>query len=141
MASNTVSKNQPQQNVPVIRRSPYDFVETYTQGCLNAISDNFEVFNLLVFEFFGMVIFTFCVIWGFGLINYPGYFITYAGMLISLILSGSFGCGHINPAITFACMIKKEGRVSILKGISFVFVQFVAAFVGTFIAWGAKAEE
>ena len=86
-----------------------------------------------------MVIFTFCVIWGYGLIQYPGLFITYSGMLISLILAGSFGCGHINPAITLAFMIKKEGRVSVLKGIALIGVHYIAAFVGTFIAWGARA--
>ena len=82
-------------------------VEKATEGCLAAITNKFEIFNVLVFEFLGMLLFSYCVIWGTGIITYPGIFITLFGMFLSLVISGSFGCGHINPAITLAFMIKK----------------------------------
>lgn len=65
----------------------------------------------------------------------PGSWLVFVGMFFSLALSGSFGCGYLNPALIFACMIRKENRMHPLTGCLYVFVQFVGAFGGTFIAW------
>lgn len=113
----------------------YTPIDRVTQGCMDAINHPYT--NIVVFEFLAMVLFSFCVIWKGGLITFPGILLTYTGMLAAIILSGSFGCGHINPAVTVALMLKRENRTPWMSGIIFIVVQFVAAFVGTYIAWAS----
>lgn len=82
-----------------------------------------------------MVLFSYVVIAYNGIISFPGVWIVETGMFFALVISGSYGCGHLNPALTLALVIRKEGRVPILHGILYWVVQYAAAFVGTFIAW------
>lgn len=81
-----------------------------------------------------MVLFSYVVIAYNGIISFPGVWVVETGMFFALVISGSFGCGYLNPALTLACMIRKEGRISIPYGILYWVVQYAAAFVGTYIA-------
>lgn len=83
-----------------------------------------------------MLLFSYVVIIYGGIITFPGVWVVETGMFFSLVIAGSYGCGHINPAVTLACVIRKENRLNPLLGLLYWFVQYVAAFAGTFIAWG-----
>lgn len=82
-----------------------------------------------------MVLFSYVVIVWNGITTFPGIWVVQTGMFLSLVLAGSFGCGYLNPALTLACVIKKENRIPIMTGLYYWVVQYVAAFAGTFIAW------
>lgn len=82
-----------------------------------------------------MALFSYVVISYNGIITFPGVWVVETGMFFALVFSGSYGCGYLNPALTLACMIRKENRISILEGLLYWLVQYAAAFVGTFIAW------
>lgn len=82
-----------------------------------------------------MTLFTFVVLIYSGIITPPGIFVVEVGMFFSLVFSGSYGCGYLNPALTLACCIKKENRITPLIGLYYWIIQYIAAFAGTFIAW------
>ncbi len=82
-----------------------------------------------------MVLFSYVVIIYGGIITFPGVWVVEVGMFFALVFSGSFGCGYLNPALTLACCIRKENRISPLLGVYYWVVQYAAAFAGTFIAW------
>lgn len=54
-----------------------------------------------------MILFSYCVIAFGGITKSPGLWIVWGGMAISIAVGATFGFGHVNPAVTFACMIKK----------------------------------
>lgn len=54
-----------------------------------------------------MIIFTFAVIIFSGLTTFPGIWVVQVGMFFSLVVAGSFGCGHLNPALTVALAVRK----------------------------------
>lgn len=54
-----------------------------------------------------MVLFSYVVIAYGGIINYPGAIIVEVGMFFSLVISGSYGCGYLNPALILSCVIRK----------------------------------
>lgn len=54
-----------------------------------------------------MVLFSYCVIAYNGIITFPGVWVVQTGMFFSLVFAGSYGCGHLNPALTLACVIRK----------------------------------
>lgn len=85
-----------------------------------------------------MILFSYCVIAFGGITTFPGIWIVWGGMAISLAISATFGFGHINPAVTFACMVKKEGRTSLFQAALLLISQFLGAFAGTYIAWGVN---
>lgn len=64
-----------------------------------------HIFNIFVFEFalwFSLHIMLLLS----GITTFPGIWIVWGGMSMSLAVSATFGFDRINPAVTFACMIK-----------------------------------
>lgn len=85
-----------------------------------------------------MIFLTYCVLLYGGLLAFPGVYVSIVGMFVSLMWTGRFTGAYLNPALTIACMIKKERKVPAIKAIFYVFAQFLGAIVGTFFAWAVK---
>jgi glycerol uptake facilitator-like aquaporin len=100
------------------------------KGLYTFIERNFAVVNIIFYEFFGTLFFSYGVVTGLnGNFAYNSFFEgVFSSVWIPLCLfmmicyAGRFTRAHFNPAVTFAFMLKKKDRVSVLKG----FAYFVA---------------
>lgn len=52
-------------------------------------------------------------------------------LFISIVLAGQFTGGHMNPAVTLGFMMKKEGRIPILRGLLYMAAQISGAWIGS----------
>ena len=57
-------------------------------------------------------------------------------LAVIVLLGGRVSGAHVNPAITFAFMIRKVGNIPISTGFLYILVQIVGGFVaGLFASW------
>lgn len=54
-----------------------------------------------------MMLFSYVVIVDGGIITFPGVWVVQCGMFFALVFAGTFGCGHLNPAVTLALVVRK----------------------------------
>ena len=90
--------------------------------------ETFKSFLLhIVFEFIGTMLMTFAFICAgdFSVEQTGGY-------AVALMVSASISGGYCNPAITLACMMRKDSkRISAKLGLSYILVQYLGGFAAS----------
>lgn len=109
---------------------------------LRVVNENFNIFIIAFFEFFGTLLFAF---FNFSLLNAKAeakteamrillFYIDFSLSLFMCIAYGrQFSGGVYNPAIILFRMLRKTDRLTIKIGAIYMIAQFVGACIGSII--------